>query len=89
MAVNAGILKAVVSFYQIDSETVFKRHRSRIPINDVNTVLVLQKILISFLGLKELSSKYGLRDFDVKLYYMAPKTGGKSKLQLCQLVNLP
>ena len=32
MAVNAGILKAVVSFYRIDSETAFERHVSRIPI---------------------------------------------------------
>ena len=31
MAVNAGILKAVVSFYRIDSETAFERHVSRIP----------------------------------------------------------
>ena len=28
--------------------------------------------------LKELSSKYGLGDFDVKRYHMAPKSGGKS-----------
>ena len=57
MAGNAGISKAVVSFYGIDSETAFKRHGSRIPINDVNTALALKKILTSFLGLKELSSK--------------------------------
>ena len=25
-----------------------------------------------------MASKYGLRDFDVKLYHMAPKSGGKS-----------
>ena len=31
MAVNAGILKVVVSFYRIDSETVFERYVSRIP----------------------------------------------------------
>ena len=57
MAVNAGILKVVVSFYRIDSETAHKRHRSRIPINNVNTVLELKKHLILFLGLQELSSK--------------------------------
>ena len=62
----------------MDSETAFERHRSRIPFNNVNTVLALKKYLISFPGLKELSSKYGLRDFDVKLYHMAPKSGGKS-----------
>ena len=57
MAVNAGILKVVVSFYCIDSETAHKRHRSRIPINNVNTVLELKKHLILFLGLQEFSSK--------------------------------
>ena len=68
----------LVSFYRIDSETAFERHRSHIPSNDVDTVLVLKKHLILLLGLKELSRKYGLRDFDVKLYRMAPKSGGKS-----------
>jgi len=33
---------------------------------------------VSFLGLKELASKYGLGDFDIKVYRMAPKPGGKS-----------
>ena len=47
-------LKAVVSFYGIDSETAFECHRSRIPICDVNTVLVLKNHLISFLDRKEL-----------------------------------
>ena len=78
MAVNAGILKAVVSFYQFDAETEFKRHRSCILINDVHTVLALKKHLISFFGLKELSSKCGLGDFDVKLYHTGPKSEGKS-----------
>ena len=78
MAVNAGILRAVVNFYRIESETAFDRHRSRIPIKDVKTVLMLKKHIISFLGLKELSGKYGFGDFDVKLYHMALKSGGKS-----------
>ena len=73
-----SMLITFVSSYRIDSETAFERHRSHIPSNDVDTVLVLKKHLILFLGLKELSSKYGLRDFDVKLYRMAPKLGGKS-----------
>ena len=64
----------LVSFYQIDSETAFERHRSSIPFHNVNTVLALKKHLISFLGLKELSSKYGLRDFDVKLRVNFPLT---------------
>ena len=43
MAVNAGILRAVVSFYRDESETAFDRHKSRIPIKDVKTVLALKK----------------------------------------------
>ena len=70
MAVNAGILKAVVSFYRIDTETAFERQRSCIPINNVNTALALKNHPILFLGLKELSSKYGLGDFDVKQFYL-------------------
>ena len=73
-----SMLITFVSSYRIDSETAFERHRSHIPSNDVDTVLVLKKHLILFLVLKELSSKYGLRDFDIKLYRMAPKSGGKS-----------
>ena len=49
------------------ADTTFERHRSRIPINDVFTVLALKKHHISFLSVKELSCKYGLRDFDVTL----------------------
>ena len=78
MAPNAGVIKAIVSFYRVNSDTAFERHRSRIPINDLNTVHALKKHLIQFLGLKELTIKYGLGDFDIKLYRMAPKPGGKS-----------
>jgi len=52
MAANAGVVKAIVSFYRIDSDSVFERFRSRIPINDVNTVHALKKHLVAFLGLK-------------------------------------
>ena len=38
----------------------------------------LKKHLVSFLGLKELSIKYGLGEFEVKIYNMVPKPGGKS-----------
>ena len=61
MAANAGIIKVNVTFYRIiNSDTAFERHGSRIPIrDDLNTVQALKKHLVSFLGLKELSLKYG------------------------------
>ena len=30
MAANAGVIKAIVSFYRVNSDTAFERHRSRI-----------------------------------------------------------
>ena len=65
MAANAGVIRAIVSFYRVNSDTAFERHKSRIPINDLNTVHALKKCLIQFLGLKELTIKYGLGDFDI------------------------
>ena len=66
MAANAGVIKAIVSFGRVNSDTVFERHRVRIPIKGLNTVH----------GLKELTFKYGLGDFDIKFYRMALKPDG-------------
>ena len=80
MAANAGIIKVTVTFYRIiKSDTAFERHGSRIPIRfDLNTVQALKKRFVSYLGLKELSLKYGLREFEIKIYHMLPKAGGIS-----------
>jgi len=55
MAANAGVVKAIGSFYRIDSDSAFERFRSRIPINDVNAAHALKKRLVAFLDLKELA----------------------------------
>ena len=80
MAANASIIKVNVTFYHIiNSDTAFERRGSRIPIrDDLNTVQALKKHLVSFLGLKELSLKYGLGEFEIKIYHMLPKARGKS-----------
>ena len=39
---SAGVVKAIESFYRIDSDTAFERQRSRMPINDVITVHALK-----------------------------------------------
>ena len=57
MTANAGVIKAIVSSYRVYSDTAFERHKSRIPIIDLN--------IIQFLGLKEQRIKYGLGDFDI------------------------
>ena len=40
-----------VSFYRVNSDMAFERHRSRIPINDLNIVHALKKHLIQFLAM--------------------------------------
>ena len=61
MAANAGVIKAIVTFYRVNSVRAFERHiKIRIPIIDLNTVHALKKHLIQFLGPKELTIKYGL-----------------------------
>ena len=78
MAANAGVVKGIVSFYRVDSNSAFDRFRSRIPIKDINTVHAFKKHLVAFLCLKELTRKCGLGDFDIKLFRMAPNESGKS-----------
>jgi len=34
--------------------------------------------ILAFLGLKELARKFGLGDFDIKVFRMVAKAGGKS-----------
>ena len=81
MFARSGLIKAIASFYRVDSDTAFERHRICIPINcgELETVQSLKKHLLSFLGLRELAMKFGLGEFDLKLYRMAPKQGGRSE----------
>ena len=76
MAANDGVIKAIVSFYRVNSDRAFERHRSRILINDLNTAHALKKLLIQFLGLKELTLTYGLGDFDSHFFPLECGTAG-------------
>ena len=49
MAANAGVIKAIVSFYRVNSDTAFERHRGRMPIKDLNTVNALKSTLFNSL----------------------------------------
>ena len=59
MSARSGVIKASATFYRVDSDTAFERHRSRIPINcgELETVQSLKKHLLSFLGLRKLAIK--------------------------------
>ena len=74
------VCKIVVGFYRLDPDTAFKRHRSRIPISkEVQTVELLKKHLIVFLGLKKLATKYGLESFELKRVTEWPRDPKKQK----------
>ena len=54
---SARVMKAIVAFYRVDSDTVFERQRSLIPINkDIEAVESFTKNSTEFLGLKQLVS---------------------------------
>ena len=51
----ARLMKAIVVFYRVDSDTAFERQRSLIPINkDIKAVESFTKNSTEFLGLKQL-----------------------------------
>ena len=62
------VITAIVSFYRVNSDTAFKRNRSRIPSNDLNRVHALKKHIIEIVGLKERTIKYGLTGGPSSIY---------------------
>ena len=67
------VIKAVVCFYRLDSDAEFERLRSQIPINNdlqTDSRVLMKKHLVAFLdflGLKELATKYGVGNCELKL----------------------
>ena len=76
MSARSSVIKAIASFYRVDSDTAFERHRNRIPINcdELETVQSLKKHILSFHSLRGLAMKFGLGKFG-----MAPKQEGRSE----------
>ena len=75
-----GVIKVIVGFYRLDSDAAFERHQRRILINnDLQTVESLKKHLVALVGLKELAIKYGLDNYELKLYRMLKRIGGKTE----------
>ena len=75
---NAGIIKAIVIFYRASSIRIRHSSDTEAVFRFVMTVQALQKHFVSFLGLKELSLKYGLGEFEIKIYHKVLEPGGKS-----------
>ena len=76
---SCGVVRVIASFFRKGQDTPIERHRSRVPIDSVkqSSVVELKRHLTEFLGLKELTLKYGIGGFAVKLFRLAKSSSGK------------
>ena len=76
---TSGVIKVLVSFYRFnDDKSAFERHRSRLPVDLAKhgNLTTFKRHLIDFLGLKELSIKLGMPQYDLKLYRLCRGVSG-------------
>jgi len=71
MAVS-GVVKVLVSFYRSGEDSAFERHRSRVTFDlaKQSSVVAVKKHLTEFLGLSELTLKFGKANFELKLKHI-------------------
>ena len=60
--------------FELHREAVFQSIAMELQI-----VQSLKEHLLSFLGLRDLATKFGLGELDLKLYRMTPRQGGRSE----------
>ncbi|PFX27712.1 putative gluconokinase [Stylophora pistillata] len=71
-----SVLKAVVSFYRTGEERPSERYKARLKVQEEHrTLSAFKKNVIDFLGLNEQARKFGLGQFDLKLYRLAKISG--------------
>ena len=89
MATSSGVVKVLVSIYRTGEDFAFERHRSRVTfdLSKQSSIQTVKKHLTEFLGLKELTLKFGMADFDLSHVNMI-KTKMKSKIFGFPLGNL-
>ena len=77
---SSGVVKVILSFYRDDEGSAFERHRGRIPfdIEKHNSMEIACKHLIEFMGIKQRAEKFGLGNFDLKLFRL-DKIDGKAE----------
>ena len=79
--VPSGIVKVLVNFYSSGEDSAFKRHRSRVTfdLSKQFRVAAVKKHLTEFLGLKEFALKFGMADFELKLFRLQRSSNGKTE----------
>ena len=71
-----NVVKAVVSIYRKEEEKPFERFKARVSFGeDHKGIENFKRHLVNFLGLKELSTKFGLGSFELKLYRLVKING--------------
>lgn len=78
MASCTGILKVLVSFYRHGEEQAFERHRSRVSFDQEKQLSInAVKNHLKDFGLSELTKKFGMPDYEIKLFRLSRSSGGK------------
>jgi len=94
-----SIVKAIVSFYRAGDEKPFERYKARVLLNQDHqeSLNSFERLIIDFLGLKDQAKKFGLGQFEIKLFRLARSEGKTEnysiatqqqfKLELPQLIT--
>lgn len=67
---SSGVVKVLISFYRSGEDSAFERHRSRVTFDlaSQSNVAAVKKPLTEFLRIKEVAMKFGMVNFDLKLF---------------------
>ena len=67
---SSDVVKVLISFYRSGEDSAFERHRSRVTFDlaSQSNVAAVKKPLTEFLGIKEVAMKFGMVNFDLKLF---------------------
>lgn len=78
---SSGVVKVLASFYRSGEDSEFERHRSRVTFDlaSQSNVAAVKKHLTEFLGIKELAMKFGMVNFDRKLFKLKRISNGKTE----------
>ena len=81
MVTSSGVVKVLVSFYTTREDSAFERRRSRVTfdLSKQSSIAAVKKHPREFLGSKELTLKFGMVDFDLKLFRLHHISNGKTE----------
>jgi hypothetical protein len=89
MAGTLKVLKVLVSFYRPGEEQAFERHRSRVSFDQEKhwNINSIGKHLKDFLGLSDLTKKFGTPDYEIKMFRLSRCSGKSGKVENYSIVT--